>query len=179
MLQKHLDLLDRLGTSSQVHILGSLRNHLIGTYKVLVEWGNPEYIAVGGLFHSIYGTQTFKVPSISLEERSRIREAIGLDAENLAYLFCVTERQGFFYEAEKPEPILWDCVHHQLISTTPQTIRDLIEIEVANAIELRSLPMAEHPHILSRRKHMLTRSLSYMSPAARVAFVEMMAELKE
>ena len=42
---------------------------------------------MGGLFHSIYGTQYYKVQSADLADRKRIAEVIGPQAEELAFLF--------------------------------------------------------------------------------------------
>jgi len=35
--------LKKLGVGEFGHLNGNLESHLIGTYKLLMEWGNPEY----------------------------------------------------------------------------------------------------------------------------------------
>ncbi|NEO84747.1 MAG: hypothetical protein F6J87_10905 [Spirulina sp. SIO3F2] len=174
--QKYLNLLDELDTDSQQHSLGTLREHLLGTYQLLIEWGNPEYLALGGLFHSIYGTQKFSVQSISLDQRPYVARIIGEEAENLAYLFGVTERQGFLYEAGKQEPRLWNFIDHQLIPTTLKTIKDLIEIEVANAVDQQALCVAANPQMIAHCQHVLARGAYYMSSDARTALAQMIEE---
>jgi (p)ppGpp synthase/HD superfamily hydrolase len=88
--------------------------HLKGTHDLLCDWGNPEYLCLAGLFHSIYGTQFFKHKTLSLDQRSELAALIGDKAEHLAYLFCTKDRRTF---------------------TDP----DLLEIEAANLIEQRGL----------------------------------------
>ena len=130
--QKYLDLLTELNTDSNPHSGAALIDHLRGTYEYLKAWENPEYVCLGGLFHSIYGTQSYKTQSASFDDRQTIRAVIGNEAEELAFLFCVTQRQKFFENLDRPDPILYDQMHDQNLAVTPKTIGELIEIEIAN-----------------------------------------------
>ena len=85
--QKHLDLLLELNTDKNPHSGGALLDHLRGTHDLLQAWGNDPAVCVGGLFHSIYGTQAYRTQSASLEDRQRIRAVIGDRAERLAFLW--------------------------------------------------------------------------------------------
>ena len=170
---EYLSLLDDLGTSEYEHMRGTFRDHLIGTYELLVDWGSPLAVAVGGLFHSIYGTQFFRVSSADLDSRAQIAAVIGHRAEELAYLFCVTDRTGFFYEADKAEPRLWNRVHEELIAVEPNVIRDLIEIEVANYIEQFDQQKPLPRRTISSCKHMLIRGRDRMTERAYDAFAKM------
>ena len=91
-----LALLKELSTDESPHSGRTLLDHLSGTRDLLVEWANPEHICLGGLFHSIYGTAYYKVQSASLDRRGDVAAVIGERAEALAFLFCVTDRTGFF-----------------------------------------------------------------------------------
>ena len=64
----------------------SLFDHLGGTRDKLKDMGAEEYIQDAGLFHSIYGTASFKHQTVS--DRSVITSLIGEEAEHLVYLFC-------------------------------------------------------------------------------------------
>lgn len=68
---------------------------------------------------------------------------------------------------------MWDCVQDRLIPTTPQIMRNLLEIEIANDIEQRDLSVSMKPRYLSRRKHMLARCKAFMSPAAQAALAKL------
>ena len=58
--QKHLDLLLELNADENPHSGGELLDHLRGTHDFLAAWGNDQPVCLGGLFHSIYGTQSYK-----------------------------------------------------------------------------------------------------------------------
>ncbi len=105
--QKHLDLLLDLKADANPHSGGALLDHLRGTHDLLQDWGNDQAVCIGGLFHSIYGTQSYQTQSASLQDRRRIRAVIGERAERLAFLFGVSDRGGFFESLDRDEPTLW------------------------------------------------------------------------
>ena len=133
--QKHLDLLLVLDTDKNPHTGGALLDHLRGTHDLLQTWGNDPAVCVGGLFHSIYGTQAYQTQSASLEDRQRIRAVIGERAERLAFLFGVSNRKEFFEALDSDDATLWDRVHEETTPVTPDELRDLIEMEMANYVE--------------------------------------------
>ena len=105
-------------------------------YRAFLEqWGNDPEVCRGGLFHSIYGTQSYKMQSASLDDRQRIRDVIDERSERLAFLFCVTRRGQFFEELGKPDAKLHDRIHKTDEPVTQDELRDLIEMEMANYIE--------------------------------------------
>ncbi|MCZ6643008.1 MAG: hypothetical protein O7F71_15635 [Gammaproteobacteria bacterium] len=171
----HMNLLDEYNTGDNPHSGRTLRDHLIGTHDLIREWGNPGHVASGALFHSIYGTQAYRVSSADLQCRPHIASVIGEQAEELAYLFCVSDRVGLFFEADKPNPRLWDYRRSELVPVAPQAVAELIEIEIANYVEQiePSRPLAERQ--ISRRNQMFARGEPYMSAGAKKAFQDMQA----
>lgn len=133
--QRYLDLLLELDTDKNLHSGGALLEHLRGTHDLLHAWGNDHAVCVGGLFHSIYGTQAYRTQSASLEDRHRIRAVIGDRAERLAFLFCVSNRGEFFEALGKDAAALRNRVHEKTEPVTQDELRDLIEIEMANYVE--------------------------------------------
>ena len=132
---QHLALLKDLGTDTNEHSGGELLDHLRGTHDFLQQWGNEQAVCLGGLFHSIYGTQSYTTQSATFEDRRRIRAVIGGRAERLAFLFSVTHRWHFFEQFGREAPVLYDRINETDLPVTPADLRDLIEIEVANYIE--------------------------------------------
>ena len=133
--QQHLDLLLELNADKNPHSGGALLEHLRGTHDLLHAWGNDQAVCAGGLFHSIYGTQAYQTQSASLEDRQRIRAVIGVRAERLAFLFCVSNRGEFFEALGKDDATLWNRVHEESVPVTQDELRDLIEMEMANYVE--------------------------------------------
>ena len=133
--ERHLDLLRDLGTHAHAHTGRTLFDHLLGTARLLESWGNPPEVCLAGLYHSIYGTQSYRVSSLELTERDRVRDLIGERGEWLAYLFCVTDRSSFFSEAGTSPVRLRDRVHEATIDVRAEDLTALLEIEVANYLE--------------------------------------------
>jgi hypothetical protein len=163
--QKHLDLLQELKTGKSSHSGRTLWEHLKGTYELLESWENPKHVCIGGLFHSIYGTQYYKVQSANLEDRRHIADIISPQAEELAYLFCTTDRAGFFTEADQLRPLLVDATTQNLVSISTTTLGALIEIEVANCMEQTKSDTASAKRI-DRMRLMLDRGKKHLSVKA-------------
>ena len=132
---KYLDLLKEFNTDKNPHTNRTLFNHLIRTYNILEKWDNTKEICLAGLFHSIYGTRVYKISSIDFNKRKYIESIIGKRAEELVYLFCVTDRREYFDLIEKNQIILKDIVHNKEIHISKNDLDALIEIEFANTLE--------------------------------------------
>ena len=64
----------------------TLYEHLLGVQKNLKDMGAPEYLQDAGLFHSVYGTSSFQHQSTN--DRDKVRELIGEQAEEVVFMFC-------------------------------------------------------------------------------------------
>jgi hypothetical protein len=100
------------------------------------KWGNPKDVCIGGLFHRIYGTQYYTVQSTNLADRRRIADTIGPRPEQLAFLFCTTDRMSFFMEGNQASPMLVDATTKKSVLISRATLRALTEIEVANRLPI-------------------------------------------
>lgn len=89
------DFLIEQGIDNIEHTNKTYLAHLIAVYKYLEFMGYSLEVACGGMFHSIYGTERFRGFKLPLEDRTRVREVIGVRAEQLAYLNCAMDRATF------------------------------------------------------------------------------------
>ena len=124
-----------VGTKNQPHGHRTLYEHLIGTLKLLKEWGCSRDICNAGLFHSIYGTQVYLPSTIPIKNRKVVQNLIGEKAENLVYLFHITPPDRFEHFVTMHEP----------------DRSDLITIEYANAMEQSEKNWYDirfHPYLL-------------------------------
>ena len=87
--------LDSLGTADVDHTGGDFLQHLCGVHDLLLARGASARVAAAGMFHSIYGTETFQGFSLPLDQRPRVQELIGERAEHLAWCNCVMDRASF------------------------------------------------------------------------------------
>jgi len=128
-------LLEALDAHVTSHSRRTLMAHLQGTHDLLEAWGNPPAICLAGLFHSIYGTYAFDKRSADMSMRDTIRDHIGVQAEQLVYAFCVTDRRCFYEHLGESRFVLRDIVHDCDLRLDGKSLSALIEIEVANVVE--------------------------------------------
>lgn len=180
---QYLALLDKLNVENMAHRHGSARTHLTRVHDFLAEWGNPPAVCLAGLFHNIYGTEMFKPQAAELSSRPEVAVVIGVEAEELAFLFCVSKRIGFFEEHPDPtRPVLWDEVNRCKIVTTSERISALMEIEIANGMELYSpslaLPAKQLTQLLQMGEFMHQRAAARVTPKAKAALTGMIGSLR-
>ena len=126
------------------HSRGALLDHLIGTYELLKEWGAAESVCLAGLFHSVYGTETFRGGKDALLPRNIVRSAIGAEAERLAWLFGMKTNRSFWKAVrglsnggpqEGGPHALEHRVTGERILSSREELVSLISMVMANAIE--------------------------------------------
>jgi len=137
-----LKLLNECGAAGLSHgPTRSLRDHLIGTGKILSHWGQPAEVIAGGMLHSIYSTDIYRQRLLPLTGRDSVARAAGASAERLAYLFGVLRRESFFQVVERVAGTAWrelevDC--HQgpaQVAIPRRRAGNLLVIYMANQAE--------------------------------------------
>ncbi len=153
-----LELLTRLGTGGQHHQgKRTLLEHLCGTYKLLHEWHNTPSVCVAGLFHSIYGTEYYTTRSADLSQRAMIRDHIGRDAEELAYLFCACEHNDLLANIGRTEDYsIKDTIEARQLPLSKTQVAQLLEMEWANLLDLAP-PVVRLPETFRNRSFNLWR----------------------
>lgn len=128
-------LLDGLPVDTLDHFGRPLRDHLVGTWKLLRDWGEPEHLCLAGLFHSVYGTGTFTTATLPISERDRIRARIGDRAEELVFVFCAADRRRLLLENGSP-PYRWiDHRTGRASALDAGMLAELVTLDVANFLE--------------------------------------------
>lgn len=134
--KKYLDFLIQHGADKTPHRSdGMLLEHLVGTYNILADWGNDKTLALAGLFHSVYGTKSFKTQTLGLQFRDDVRALIGEDTEALVYVFCCINRGELRGLASKAKLELFDRFEQIHFTISPAMLKNLMEIESANIYE--------------------------------------------
>lgn len=64
-----IGLLDGFATEAIEHFGRRLHDHLVGTWRILRDWGAPVHLCRAGLFHAVYGTGTFPAAALPPTER--------------------------------------------------------------------------------------------------------------
>jgi len=111
----------------------NLEIHLWGTAKILFDWGCKEFIVLGGLFHSIYGTSCTESLGLPLSERLTISNLIGGKGERLSYLFCQIDR-NYLYKLFEDLSLNQSIMSH-IYDVNELELKELLIIDIANSIE--------------------------------------------
>jgi hypothetical protein len=128
-----------LGAGDFAHINGSLEEHLIGTHARLEAWGAHGVLLDAALFHAAYGTDHFGDNMVSLEQRGRIAEIIGKEAEALVYLYCACDRTYTWPRIGTEDPVRFrDRFADEIIDMPADELRDFCELTVANENDIAS-----------------------------------------
>jgi len=130
-----------LGVGEFGHLNGNLESHLLGTYKLLMDWNNHEYICDAGLYHAVYGTQPMIKLGIphkeySPSDRPKIRKIIGVESERLVYLYGACDRDYLYPQIGSPTSIYRDRFTGNKLKLSSKTLKDILEITMANELEI-------------------------------------------
>lgn len=146
-----LAFLSRFGAHEIEHSDQDLLEHLQGVQKVLSAWGEQPALCDAGLFHSVYGTESFAGGAIPVELRGRVRQQIGAEAERLAWLFGAMRKGSFYANLERVPPYrLQSRLDDQWLEISDQEFVSLVRLTVANWFE--QLPRVSASERESMRK---------------------------
>jgi (p)ppGpp synthase/HD superfamily hydrolase len=134
--QEMTDFLVGLGTAEIPHSGTRFFSHLTGVHRMLKDWGCPEHVALAGLFHAVYGTQTFDRHGLPLERRHEVRDLIGERAERLAYANCALVRESIDASvASGGPPQLWDRYTDGPLPIREEEFEDLLTLHLCDRLE--------------------------------------------
>jgi len=166
-LREKLAFLAAAGAVAQPHTNGDLLSHLRDTHRLLERWGARRAVADAGLFHSVYGTSTFRVAIVDHHSRARVRELIGAEAEQLAYLFGATTASSLRQNLDGRDRFaVFDVPAHRWIALNTQQLCDLCDITVANWLE--QLPRVPN-ELRQGDADRYVKMLPFLLPCARTA----------
>ena len=132
-------------TSVMGHSGQSLLDHLLGVRGILKDWGGSDVLLAAGLFHSVYGTESFRQEALPTTLRSEVRDVIGAAAERLAYVFGAMEKTTF--DASVARGTAFSVVDRHTGKTTKLDEAEwaaLCTLVVANWLEQRPRVRPEH-----------------------------------
>lgn len=136
-LKSLLDYLSGLGIEKVPHTQKNYLGHLVAVYRFVKEQGCEEDVCLAGLFHSIYGTESFQGFKLPLESRPELRTMIGDRAERLAYWNCAMLRQSFDDAVARGTPpfTITDRITGKPVELTAQDFDDLCRVHLYDWLE--------------------------------------------
>jgi hypothetical protein len=162
-----IDFLREIGCVDLTHSGLGLLSHLEGTYNLLEAWRCREECCRAGLFHSVYGTESYPVETIALTRREQVKELIGDEAEMLAYCFGVMKKDSFYANLEvDPDHYSIECrITYEIVRISPKQFSDLAHITLANWFEQRSRLPARYKFMRSTEFRKLRRHINPLACA--------------
>ena len=141
---------------------------LLAHYRYAIRAPDRDALRDAGLFHSVYGTESYQSQTIPIELRPRVVRLIGEEAERLAWLFGVMKKESFYALLGTGE----GCItHRQLgapVALSRQDMRDLCDLTVANWLEQRPRAPEQYQRI---REVEFRQMLPLLLPGSRAAIV--------
>lgn len=135
-LEQRVRFLRAAGTAALGHPGGVLLDHLLGTRGLLLEWGERPALCDAGLFHSAYGTEHYLPAAIPLAMRAEVAALIGSEAEGLAWLFCVLDRESLDRNVGQSDGLrVRDRLTGEWLPLTRGQFSDLVTLSFANTLE--------------------------------------------
>ncbi|MFN7144007.1 MAG: DUF6817 domain-containing protein [Myxococcota bacterium] len=166
-LDAHVRFLEAHGAATLAHTDTGLLAHLRGVHALLEAWGARAAVRDAGLFHSVYGTESYGAAALPLALRDEVRARIGAEAERLAWLFGVLAKASLYANLGRPGPA-WveDRLTGARVDLDGTEFADLCDLTVANWLEQR--PRARPEHRFLRREE-LAAMRPHLLPAGRAA----------
>lgn len=135
--------LQSLGFDAMNHSRRTLFDHLVSTGTLLREWGCPEETYLAGLFHAVYGTETFRYQTGLIVNREPVQNVIGAAAERLAWLFGISTGKSLWSQfaflnesaSEESTPLLVHRITAEALPCDRSELRALANITLANALD--------------------------------------------
>ncbi|OUS29768.1 hypothetical protein A9Q99_08030 [Gammaproteobacteria bacterium 45_16_T64] len=162
--------LQALGVGEFVHLHGSLEMHLRGTYDLLTEWGANTALCEAGLYHAAYSTAGFEGALASHEQRDRVIDIIGEQAEQIVYMYCACDRDVVFSRIGKQQPVFFkDRFTQEEYELSVEQWKQFCELTVANELEISRNSEQFVEQYGGELKELFGRMDRYLSVAAKLA----------
>lgn len=155
------DFLQSVGAGETRHSHANLLAHLVNVYKILRRWKCSGYICKAGMFHSIYGTESFQQKTLSTNERRLVTNRIGEKAEQLAFLYARSSRESLYSNLDHAQPYsLRDFVTGKVVKIDERALAELLTIDLANTLE--QLPRISFGEQMSEEKQLYEKATKYL-----------------
>ncbi|WP_043673175.1 DUF6817 domain-containing protein [Streptomyces xylophagus] len=129
-------LLRELGAAETAHPGGTLLAHLQRVQEQLAAWDARPALQLAGLCHAFYGTDGFPVALLSLDRRDELAAVIGVEAEDLVYVYASCDRKATYPTLADVDGTFQDRFTGRARIPEPQLRRDFAELSAANELDL-------------------------------------------
>ncbi|OBA42832.1 MULTISPECIES: alpha/beta fold hydrolase [Nocardia] len=166
-----LALLRELGAARVAHPGGDLLDHLERVRQLVADLGGGTRVRLAALTHATYGTDGFPHSLLPSDRRSRLRAAIGHDAEALVYRYGACDRaETYPHLGTTPLP-LTDRFTGEVVAVDGTDLADFALLTVANELDV-----VRHAALTTETVHgiraLITACATYVPDAAAGALAD-------
>jgi hypothetical protein len=159
-----VELMISLGAEPIEHPGGTLLAHLRRVHDLTVAWAASRSVQLAALCHATYGTDGFRQSLLPVDERQRLRAAIGADAESLVYVYDACDR-GLTYAEIGRDPLpATDRFTGEIVGLQGAELVDFAVLTIAN--ELDVVRFADLPDATVAEIRSLIEALAAYAPEA-------------
>ncbi|WP_280368833.1 alpha/beta fold hydrolase [Nocardia wallacei] len=131
-----LALLRDLGAGHIDHPGGKLLDHLQRVSWLVTTWGANRRVRLAALCHAAYGTDGFPHALLPLDQRTRLRSAIGDEAEALVYRYGACDRNKTYPRLGAPQVPLADRFTGETSTVSGPDLADFAILTIANELDV-------------------------------------------
>jgi hypothetical protein len=123
------------------HLFGDLLTHLCGVESLVLAWGGSDVLALAALGHATYGTDGFEPHILELDDRVKLADIIGAEAEAFVYFYASCDREFLYPQLEDPDMTLEQLRFRDRFSgvetaVTAEQVTRFVDLTYANECEL-------------------------------------------
>ena len=136
-----------IGMDTVSHIGGtSLLEHSLRVSDLLTQFGATKPLVEAGLFHSVYGREKTQFKVLDFEDRQRIRDLIGQEAEQICYINCIMtfKSYGSLFWSTDQNYSLVSRLDQVSFKIAKSVAIDLLNLNFCNALDHAQVMGAEY-----------------------------------
>ncbi|MET8090739.1 DUF6817 domain-containing protein [Micromonospora sp. NPDC005220] len=145
--------LRRHGAEQIAHPGGTLYAHLCRVSERLAALGCGPDVQAAGLTHAVYGTDGFDRTLLDRADRAVLRDLVGVDAEEIVYLYGACDRGRSWRELAKTGQV-FDRFAGQVRTPSEAQLRSHVDLSIVNELDV-----IEHDAALAERHGAYFREL--------------------
>jgi hypothetical protein len=131
-----LALMRDLGADQVDHPGGNLLDHVKRVHDLVTDWGGSPRVRLAALCHAAYGTDGFNHALLPLDQRARLRAAIGDQAEQLVYRYDACDRNRTYPRLRATPLPLTDRFTGDVIALAGDDLTEFALLTIANELDM-------------------------------------------
>ncbi|MFC7534095.1 DUF6817 domain-containing protein [Actinoplanes sp. GCM10030250] len=139
--------LRRCGADTVRHPGGTLYAHLCRVEERLAKLGHGDDVQAAGLTHAAYSTDGFDLALIFWQERERLRDLVGAEAEELVYLYGACDRDSSWERLAETKRVT-DRFTGDVRELTVEQMTPFADLSIVNELDV----FDQNPAILERNR---------------------------